>query len=347
MHKSKRSILIPSGKGFLFDRNYDYTSYLLIKLFAWGSKIDSNFGFPIVNFEDHRFGSIPILRNMNIKFIVYYRDNVTVSFPSTGEEAKVELEPNDVRFIESYGAEDVSGMYKIVMDFKHQIEYFQAMNKWDILIRHYNPATDDLDESHDFRHVFPYGRLIINDDIYIDVDMNPFRYDWDSDHEDGLKRFRWFMDRVGCARDGVNGIMPSSLCMMYAEMRWSSGKFRLPYIAPCRDFRTLNFNSTIESKTYVMVYMRPEMDIYQNDKLIAPSNIQIDRLDPRYSDVYALPFEHFRRLFNGKLKYKCIDRTTNHIYHFMEAIYPVMVFKFHARASAQGLLRNMFVLMGC
>ena len=333
------SVLIYSHGSYLFDRAYDHTSYLLIRLYAWCSKINPEFNLPLVNFTDYKFGSVPILPEMDIKWVVYHNPEIRAWCPSDSFKCPdMELDSVDKRFL---GSRDCS-LVKNVLDFKEQVKYFQDHNEWDFAVER------NVDEvSYEFQGLLPSSQLIINDNIFIDVDLNVFRYNADSNHEDGFKRLKWFMDRLNKKDGGVGGIMPMSLFRMYAHMRWQSGKFRMPYIAYCKQFRTLRMNSIVSDKTDVMLYMKPEYDVYDMGGVIQPSQIEIDLLDPEYPVVYAIPFNVFRKLIYGKMKYKCENRETNSICHFMECVYPVGVFRFYGRNSKKKKQHYMFVLMGC
>lgn len=335
-------ILMPKrGGGYMYDVSYNHTSYLLIKMYAMCNKINPDFRLPIVNFSDYAIGCIAIDEANDFKFVVYITPIMHAvcdpSIPMSTYKSGVE----DRIFV----GEDTTELVRVELGFIQLIKYFQTYGRWSF--KTYSDPGD-CEGMENFEGVYKFGMLIINNHVHIRVDMNPFRYNWDSDILAGEARLEKVMNTLSNKKCGVNGVMPQSLFRMYSEMRWRSKSFRMPYIPKCHQIRTLDMYEYRTDQMYVVTFMKPGMSLYdQRNELILPldnDKYKIPLFDKDYSEVYGIEFDVFTRLVYGRLKYKLYKDDGKRI-HYMENIYPIAMFKYYARASKNNLARTMFILM--
>lgn len=328
--------------GYLFNREYNYTSFLMMKVYALGREFSEKFGLILVDFNDTSVRSVPMHLFKSVKFAIYVPTDRNVYLNDGTLVQPVEMDGSDI-----YMLEDSSDDYnKYEFDFNEFVKYYTQNTCWNYKSVSVNDPND-VDVY--VKKVYKTGKLIIDNKVDITVDMNPFRFTRDDDLVTNREYFRLLMSRISNKERGVNGIMPASMFFLYAKLRWESHQFKMPYISPSKNIKTLNVYDYLMDDIKVFVYTRPTVRIFDNMgewcKTLSTGNISI--FNDEYNRVYEFTFDEFCKLIYGKLKYKVIHSTTTEKLFLFEEMYKYAVFKFRSRSGKKDCWRNMFILMGC
>jgi hypothetical protein len=341
--KKQPPALVKTKTGYAYNREYDYTTLSMIRLYAMGRSVSKNFNLLVVNRNEYGIQTIPCKESFNMKFTIYIPSDRNV-YSNDG----MLIQPlKKTRYDEDMLAEYNILCNKYEFNFIDFVDYFTKNNRWNCVSV---SKTDPNDVDIMIKNVYSFGRITINDDVIINVDMETkFRFDRDLDMDTNRDYFNLLMSTISNKKNGVNGIMPASIFKLYSKLRWSNCDYRMPYITPSKTIKSLNVYDCIMDNVEVIIYTENQIKIYDSQwKPIEPvrgSNIKV--FNTKYCKIFAFKFNVFCRMMIGKLRYRVVDSRTDENVHLFEVMYRYGVFRYRSRSGKNDCWRNMIILMGC
>ena len=139
----------------------------------------------------------------------------------------------------------------------------------------------------------------------------------------------------------VSGYIPITLLREYIWTALQQNKkFKLPYITPSHEIRSLHVPK--DGIGNVLVFTKDEYEFYEHrgNKLL-PVLSYYGKLTKTHPKCYSIPYWDFMKLMLTSFKYTVIDTATGESIKFIDAIYHIAVMGFRGRTTDK--IRTMYI----